>query len=261
MSNDPVARSDELDARLADAPVIQTLLRLGKSNQSLVRIALGSVAFDIVLSVVIGLLAIQANDVAGTATAAVAQGRVNCLASNEARSTDRHLWNYILSFPPPSDETAAARAERIQNVAKFRAYLDAKLGPRDCSSAALSRVKPGTLPPPISPAPTTPGSASALGPVPTPGAPVAPARSHAPARHENPPATRTTAAGGPPTRSPSSTPAASPSPSRSPLLCVLGHCVVHRHTQGGVPSPPVRGIAVLVNLNMAVVWLRWRRRA
>lgn len=56
-----------------------------------------------------------------------------CISSNEGRALQIKLWNYVLAFPPPANETTDQAARRTQNVAKFKVFLNTTYAPRDCS--------------------------------------------------------------------------------------------------------------------------------
>lgn len=58
-----------------------------------------------------------------------------CISSNEGRSLQIKLWNYILSSPSsaPKGESPEQTKSRMQNVAKFKTFLNVTYAPRDCS--------------------------------------------------------------------------------------------------------------------------------
>lgn len=52
-----------------------------------------------------------------------------CQSSNEARSLQVQLWDYVLSFPPSRPRTEAQE----KKIADFKAFVRKTFAPRDCS--------------------------------------------------------------------------------------------------------------------------------
>lgn len=241
MTDDPVARSDEFDQRLDRSSVVESLRNVGNTNRHLIRWLVASVAFDIALSVVVLLLAYFAHNTAASAERASTQSRINCIAANQAREVQKSLWNYVLTFPPPARETPADRRVRLQNTAKFRAYIKAQFAPRDCSKPLVAN--PAPLP---SPRPT-----------PTVSAPATRKRAFG----QQPPTvvvtvqiTRNQSGGSTPSPTPSShssSPTHSPSPTPSPSKsCLLPKhfprpiCLLGAQPTWDVSVPPIHVVVI-----------------
>lgn len=260
---DPVVASSEFDRSLAGSEVVRTLVSIAQTNQRLVRVALGSVAFDIVLSFIVGAVAWRAHDTADTAAKAANQSRINCIAANALNDKQQKLWAFVLSFPPPVEETAAQRKVREENTQRFRVYIAKAFRDRDCSAASLAGSADGTLPRPVhpgahpgrTPAPTTSARTGAPGPVvsqpPT-------TREHGQRPADPPPRHRT--ASPTPTDSTRPTTTPTPSPSRTTIVCRLlpRTCDTSAGAttpRSGGPSTP-RALGVTVTLLMTLLWVR-----
>lgn len=106
---------------------------------------------SLVALVLVGVVAVRANQAANRADSAYAiaesnkqAARLTCEANNQARTTQIQLWTYLLDLaaqttPPPTREQVLAQAQ-------FRTYVQKVFAPRDCS-------KPVTPTPPV-PTPT-----------------------------------------------------------------------------------------------------------
>lgn len=117
------AGSEDRDEQLAKRDA--QLNTYGRRSRHLIWITIVSLALDILLTVALTVVAIQAHDTSG----AVAQSNRNlCLSGNAARAQQVSLWDYILSLSQPS----ATPADR-QRVVAFRAHLQQLFAPRDCA--------------------------------------------------------------------------------------------------------------------------------
>ena len=144
---DPVARSDALDAALEDpqiAEAVEGLIKYGQRNRALVKIALASVAFDILLSgglAVATFKAVHASHEAQAASSTASQNQrgllVTCLAGNDARAAQRRLWSYVLDLSASTPPRPGATADEIQRgkllLDQFRQYIADQFTDRDCS--------------------------------------------------------------------------------------------------------------------------------
>jgi hypothetical protein len=136
MAGDAVSRSDALDARLKDEQeAIAALVQHDRRNRRMIRWLIVSVALDVMLSLGLGLVAIQASIAAGEARSASSQAaqnastaRATCIASNQARAVQVQLWNYILDLPPASPSSPNQDAQRAQ----LRAYVNSTFAQRKC---------------------------------------------------------------------------------------------------------------------------------
>jgi hypothetical protein len=208
-----VARSDALDEQLGVSHVIQGLVKTGRTNRRIIVGLLISLALDILLSIAVAIIAVKANDTASTAASAKTQARQNCIAGNASRADQLKLWTYVLSFPPPVNETPAARRRRMAATVKFTAFIHRVFAPRDCDH--LSRpagTVPSTPPPPSPPA-------GAANPSPSPAAVATPtvvvvittAPSHV--------------AAGNPSSSPSPSESSSPTPTPTCVRVIVTACL------------------------------------
>ncbi len=125
---DVVDRSDDLDERIAGSADMETLVHYGHVNRRLIRILGVSLAFDIVLSVMVGYLAWQANEVAQQATSTQARQQAACLSGNEARAGQRQLWHHVLDLPAAAPRTP----EQQQQADDLGRYVDDVFQPRKC---------------------------------------------------------------------------------------------------------------------------------
>lgn len=129
---DPVARSDALDARLADIGIPTDLIGLRRfvaKQQTVIRWLMVSIIFDVIFSVVLGYYLFRVDTVATKANAAVNAAYISCLSGNQARATERTLWDYVLGLPPNAPQT---QAQKDQIVA-FKGFLNTNLAARDCT--------------------------------------------------------------------------------------------------------------------------------
>lgn len=110
---------------------IHSLQAYGRRNRHFI-IGLGiSLAFDLLLSVVVIIVAIQANNARDRADANHQYQVDTCNSNNASRQTSRDLWNYVLDAAAknPANETP----ERKKQIQDFRAYMENSYAPRDCS--------------------------------------------------------------------------------------------------------------------------------
>lgn len=128
-----------------------SLRRYGKRNRHMIWGLVVSLALDLVLSIALGFVAVQATSAsheATEATSASSQNRQNalvtCESSNEARRVSRQMWTYVLDVMTENNPNPTA--EQIRQVRTFRAYLATVYADRDCSNV--------TAPTPVQPTPT-----------------------------------------------------------------------------------------------------------
>jgi hypothetical protein len=128
MADDLISRSDALDERVAGSSEVQALVRYSHRTRLLLRWLAVSLAFDFILSVGLGYVAIRGQRVAVQANSIQERARVGCLSGNEFRKTQLQLWHYILDLPPTTPRTPAQDAQQ----AAFRAYVDGQFALRKC---------------------------------------------------------------------------------------------------------------------------------
>lgn len=131
---DLIERADELEQRTKGTDIdvgssIKALVEASKYNRRFNIIN----AFLLVAVVLIGsatiIMAFQINN----NSIEIAQNRQtlinNCAIGNEFRTTEKSLWNYILSIP--SEQTPTP--EQQLRIDSFKSYLDKNFALRDCS--------------------------------------------------------------------------------------------------------------------------------
>lgn len=128
MADDLIARSDDLDDKIAGSSDVQAIIRYGHRTRLLLRWLAVSLAFDLVLSLGLGYVAIRAQQLAEQANSIQDRARAGCLSGNEFRKTQLQIWHYILDLPPTSPRSAAQEAQQAQ----FRAYVDGQFALRKC---------------------------------------------------------------------------------------------------------------------------------
>lgn len=55
-----------------------------------------------------------------------------CESSNQLRTAERKLWDYILTLPPSPSLNEEQKVQREKNIADFVKFLDANFALRDC---------------------------------------------------------------------------------------------------------------------------------
>lgn len=106
--------------------------------------------FDLLLSIVVTVVAVQASNASEDAAAASSLARRNeeysrlsCEAGNEARAVSRQLWTYVLDL---SSQNPNLTAYQRKQVAQFRVYLATAYAPRDCSATTPTAHTPTATP-------------------------------------------------------------------------------------------------------------------
>ena len=141
-----------------------------KSNTNRLMIwgTIASVVFDLLLTLVIFLVADDANDASQKATEASQKAtmaadkaseatsaaneslrtqKVTCEAGNVSRKLNRDLWDYVLSFPPADGEPRTSEEEARTET--FRTYISTVFADRDCENLGEKPESPTVLPTPI----------------------------------------------------------------------------------------------------------------
>jgi hypothetical protein len=108
---------------------ISALRQYGRRNRTLIWGLCASLLLDILLSVAVYFVAIQASE----ATSQAAINRQNavstCEAGNQARAVSTQLWTYVLDLSEQNNPTP----ERKQRIDQFRAHIGEAYSPRDCA--------------------------------------------------------------------------------------------------------------------------------
>lgn len=126
------AFNDKLD-RVEQAETVTR--NKGDSTRNMVWIVIGSLIFDLALSLGLGYTAWQASTAAGNAKTAIV---TNCKAGNQARADQIKLWNFIFTISDGNDSQRAdltpeqQKAREVQ-LAAFRAFIGKTFAQRDCT--------------------------------------------------------------------------------------------------------------------------------
>jgi hypothetical protein len=211
-SDDLLKRNKKLTEQIARSDVGNRLSKVDR-NQKILAV---SVALDILLSVGLGVLGKVAYDAAQKATVSSSQTRINCLASNQTRLQSQQLWAFVLSFPPPVNETPAARQQRLASTAKFKTYIKTIFAPRNCNATTArgGGVVPSPIPLPLVTRPAN--RTQSMGPAKRPQVTVTVIVSQRPSSSSTPAPTPSSHSP-PPTESPAPTP--QPKPTKT---CIIG---------------------------------------
>jgi hypothetical protein len=111
---------------------VRILRGYGTRNRLLIKIVSVSVAFDVLLSIGLAYGFRTADRASREASKASSTAVVNCRAGNVTRDIQKKLWDQVLSFPPPANETDTDRVERLMRTAQFRDYINTAFAQRDC---------------------------------------------------------------------------------------------------------------------------------
>lgn len=140
MTNDDlVIRSDELDAELDAGGVgsaIDSLFRQARHTRLIMLGIIGSLIFDVALSLGFGWVAFQASQAASDAATTREVLRTSCEQRNISDAGQLKLWRYIieLSAQNPQQQPTPETDERTR---QFVLFLDQLFAPHDCSAEAL----------------------------------------------------------------------------------------------------------------------------
>jgi flagellar basal body-associated protein FliL len=121
---------------------LQELRQQNKRSRHLIWTLAVSLALDVLLSMFLAIVAVQAHHASDKATSATSAAAVNqqtqittCKASNASRQVASQLWYYLLdAIDADPNETAQAKAQ----VKVFRMHVNQAYAQRDCSAKALA---------------------------------------------------------------------------------------------------------------------------
>jgi hypothetical protein len=112
------------------------LRRYGQRNRRLIWGLAVSLLLDVLLSVAVFFVAVQATEASNRATLATSEAALNrqsqlnsCEAANQARAVSIQLWNYVLDL---SEKNNPAPDKQMQ-IDQFRSYIQDAYSPRDCT--------------------------------------------------------------------------------------------------------------------------------
>jgi hypothetical protein len=120
------ADSEERDKQLTERDA--QLSRYGRRNRHLIWVAIISLALDLLLTAALTVVAIQAHDASGAASAVAQSSRNLCLSGNVSRAQQVSLWNYVLTI----SQQPVSSAEQAR-VAEFKTHLHKLFAPRNCA--------------------------------------------------------------------------------------------------------------------------------
>jgi hypothetical protein len=131
-------RSKELDKKMEQVPLdeaVAILVRDAKTRRKQILALTISLTLDVILTIGLAALSIQANHTATEVQNSKKTLVANCELGNEFRTTEAALWNHLLSIEPVrSDYTPDQLKARDKIITEFRKYLDTTFAPRDCSN-------------------------------------------------------------------------------------------------------------------------------
>jgi len=149
-NRDPIAAAESLEQSMgALADEMRSLSDYGHRSRTLIWGLVVSLALDVVLSVILGIVALQASDASHRATEATSvsaqnalNAKVTCEVGNESRRLQIQLWTYVLDL---SSTDPSQTPQQKQQVAQFREYIKHVYSPRDCATT------PTATPPTVTP--------------------------------------------------------------------------------------------------------------
>jgi hypothetical protein len=130
------------DATLEQAASLETsmtnltneLHTLHQKSRRQGRVILGlivSIVFDVALSVVIWLVAVQARDASSLATHNRLTQIVTCESGNQARAAQVQLWDFFLHLAGQTNPSP----QKTEQIEKFRSYVGQTFAQRDCQAS------------------------------------------------------------------------------------------------------------------------------
>ena len=128
-------RSDELDKKLANNPIdnsIETLAKDARRARRNVRLLAISIGLDFALTIALTVLSFQTSHLANLAQTNKAAVVQNCETANDSRAAQRQLWGYVLSLTPQQPRTP----EQQDRVNEFAKFVDETFKARDCQAEA-----------------------------------------------------------------------------------------------------------------------------
>lgn len=132
---------------------VSALARKQRQDRGVLWAVVAGLCLHLAALVLIGVVAVRANEAAKRADSAYAvaeankeAARLTCEANNQSRATQVQLWTYVLDLSAQANPVPTR--EQALRIAQFRTYIQRVFAPRDCS-------KPIT---PTSPVPTPTGT-------------------------------------------------------------------------------------------------------
>lgn len=126
---------------------VRHLNEYGQRSRHMIWGLWGSLALDVVLSVVLAVVAVQAHNASSKATHATSQSNINrqtqvttCKSTNQARATAEQLWIYVIDQSEKVNPQLDAEGQRQLEL--LRARVKMAYAQRDCSPGALAHSSP-----------------------------------------------------------------------------------------------------------------------
>lgn len=107
------------------------LRQRGKRNRNWIVGLAVSLTLDIILSVVVAVVAVQASQANDLAHQNRQSQVATCDAGNQARAVSVSLWNYVLDLSSKDPENQSP--QRKQQIEQFRSYMQGAYAQRDCT--------------------------------------------------------------------------------------------------------------------------------
>lgn len=127
---DPLATAQALTTSLNTMTArLEAVNRYGRRNRHMIYGLVASLLLDAILTVVIAIVAVEANRANDRAAQVHNQQVATCLSTNEGRKLNVQLWDYVLSIPPSQPRSDA----QTKRIADFKVFLHKTFAPRDCS--------------------------------------------------------------------------------------------------------------------------------
>lgn len=134
MSEEPTT-AERFDAAMdaIEAPITH-LARIARQNRTLIWGLGGSLVFDITLSIVLGVVAVHANNAANLANSVNKAALAACHARNDFKALDLARWTTIVTqfAAAPAKQTPAQKAATAAQTAKFVTYISIADAPEKC---------------------------------------------------------------------------------------------------------------------------------
>lgn len=125
---DVVERSRKLDEQIASTDVTGWLVRTSRRSQLLIQVLGVLVAIVFLLVIAVGIIGVQAIQLARQANSLERQAYTTCVAGNDSRAGQLELWTYVLMLVP-----SGGTPLEVQRLAEFRAFIGRLFAPRKCT--------------------------------------------------------------------------------------------------------------------------------
>lgn len=129
--DEALAAAARLEESMGDlASEMQAMRQYGHRSRRLIGLLGVSLCFDLLLSVVLGVVAYQAHQATTTSAQNKQNARITCEAANQSRAAQIQLWGYVLDVSEQNPERTPQ--QRVQ-ITQFRVYVARVFAQRDCN--------------------------------------------------------------------------------------------------------------------------------